>query len=125
MKIKLKIKSKKNLYEYWKKILTDALLEEIQSGEHKFVVNLASNEYSKAIDLKSLGVPVLTIKFQQKTPNGMKSKMLPVKQARGMMMKYLAANQISQISEIKKFSNDGYKFYAEEGGVIIFVTDSR
>ncbi len=56
------IGTKKNLYEFWKKTLTDELNSELNNDE--LFVNLASNEYFSAVDAKKLKVPVITPEFK-------------------------------------------------------------
>ncbi|MGB5497558.1 MAG: peroxide stress protein YaaA, partial [Maribacter sp.] len=62
MGTQLKMGRKKNLYEFWKKQLTDHLNSELEQGE--MFINLASNEYFGAIDEKKLNVPVITPIFK-------------------------------------------------------------
>ncbi|WP_417858900.1 peroxide stress protein YaaA, partial [Xanthomarina gelatinilytica] len=63
MGTKLSIGKNKNLYEFWKKKVTKALNEELEDNE--LFLNLASNEYFKAIDSKTLKVPVIEIDFKE------------------------------------------------------------
>jgi len=62
MGTQLKVGRRKNLYEFWKKDLTSHLNSELEEGE--LFINLASNEYFKAIDEKDLKVPVITPIFK-------------------------------------------------------------
>lgn len=64
MKIALKVKDKNNLYEYWKEKITADLKNDLKTHENKIVVDLASNEYSKAVDLNKLGAEVIHIEFR-------------------------------------------------------------
>ena len=50
------------LYEFWKKNVTQAINEELDDDD--LFLNLASNEYFKAIDTKALKVPVITAVFK-------------------------------------------------------------
>ena len=62
MGTKFPVGKHKNLYEFWKKSIVKALNEELKDDE--FLLNLASNEYFKAIDTKALKVPVITANFK-------------------------------------------------------------
>lgn len=62
MGTQLKVGRKKNLYEFWKKQLTDYLNNEL--AEDELFVNLASNEYFSAVDDKNLKVPVIAPVFK-------------------------------------------------------------
>ena len=108
MGTKLKVGVKKNLYEFWKKDITKALNEELEDEE--LFLNLASNEYFKAIDTKALKVPVITANFKE-FKNG-KYKMISffAKAARGMMARYIVDTNAKTIDDLKGFNYDGYGF---------------
>ena len=78
------IGSNKNLYEFWKKILTDQLNSELNKEE--LFVNLASNEYFSAVDLKKLKVPVITPEFKDYKDGKLKMISFFAKKARGLMV---------------------------------------
>ena len=63
MGTKFKVGVKKNLYEFWKTKITKTLNNELEDGE--LFLNLASQEYFKAVDVKALKVPVITAHFKQ------------------------------------------------------------
>ena len=52
----------KNLYEYWGSEISEVLNED----ESELIVNLASNEYFKAIDKKTLKADILDVVFKDK-----------------------------------------------------------
>ncbi|MGB1308879.1 MAG: YaaA family protein, partial [Oceanihabitans sp.] len=58
MGTKMAIGKNKNLYAFWKKKVTQSLNAELE--ENELFLNLASNEYFKAVDVKALKVPVIT-----------------------------------------------------------------
>ena len=78
---------KKNLYEFWKPKLAKALNSEFKEGE--ILVNLASNEYFKAIDQKSLNARVITPVFKEFKNGEYKAIMTFAKLARGYMTRHL------------------------------------
>lgn len=108
MGTKIKVGVKKNLYEFWKPQLTKAFKEELLQGE--IVVNVASNEYSKAIDLKSLDNPVITCHFKELRGSEYKVIMTFAKYARGLMARYLIDAHAESVEDIKGFNLDGYGF---------------
>ena len=63
MSTKLACAGKKDLYDYWGSSITEMLAKEIKAGDCPFVLNVASQEYAKSVDLKALGVPVITAVF--------------------------------------------------------------
>ena len=62
MGTKLPVGTSKNLYEFWRQKVTSALNNDLKEGE--LFVNLASQEYFKVIDVKSLKVPVIHVDFK-------------------------------------------------------------
>ena len=108
MGTKLKVGVKKNLYEFWKKDITNALNDELEDDD--LFLNLASNEYFKAVDTKALKVPVITANFKE-FKNG-KYKMISffAKAARGMMARYIVDTNAKTIDDLKGFNYDGYNF---------------
>lgn len=99
-----------NLYKYWKEKLTDRLKKEMKENGETMVLNLASNEYSKVIDLKKLGVPVISPEFKE--DKGDKYQMISffAKKARGMMARYVVKNKIEKADDLRVFDSEGYHF---------------
>ena len=101
----------KNLYEFWKKKITSQLNEELQDDE--VFVNLASNEYFKAIDTKVLKVPVITCTFKEFRNGEYKMVMTFAKLARGYMTRYIIENDVTTVDGLRGFDYEGYG-YSEE-----------
>lgn len=108
MGTKMNVGVKKNLYEFWKPQLTKAFKEELDQGE--IIVNVASNEYSKALDLKAIDNPVITCHFKELRGDQYKVIMTFAKFARGLMARYLIDTKAQTIDDIKGFDRDGYGF---------------
>jgi cytoplasmic iron level regulating protein YaaA (DUF328/UPF0246 family) len=87
MGTQLKVGRKKNLYEFWKKELTDHLNGELEDNE--LFINLASNEYFGAVDEKKLKVPVITPIFKDWKNDKLKVISFFAKRARGSMVRYI------------------------------------
>lgn len=100
--------TKKNLYQYWSKTLTKTLLGNINKEE--VLVNLASKEYSKVIDLKSVENRIITPVFKERKDDNYKVVMVYAKKARGAMTRFLLKNNIQTVEEVKSFDIDGYSF---------------
>ena len=107
----LKIGRKKNLYEFWKKQLTQHLNAELAADE--LFINLASNEYFGAIDEKLLKVPVITPIFKDWKNDGLKVISFFAKKARGAMVRYILDNNAKTLEEIKGFNLEGYEYSKE------------
>ena len=108
MGTKMPVGSNKNLYEFWRRKLTDSINEELKKDE--IFLNLASNEYIKAIDTKVLNTPMITANFKQFKDGNYKTVAIFSKRARGLMTRYIIDNKIGSIEGIKGFSSDGYLF---------------
>ena len=108
MGTKLKVGVKKNLYEFWQKKITQTLNNELEDGE--LFLNLASQEYFKAVDSKTLKVPVVTVNFKQFKDGQYKNIAIFAKLACGMMARYIIDNQAQTIEDVIGFDYDGYAF---------------
>ncbi|WP_034043760.1 peroxide stress protein YaaA [Wocania ichthyoenteri] len=108
MGTKFPVGKNKNLYEFWRKTITEALNEELQDDE--LFLNLASNEYFKAIDIKALKVPVITANFKDFKNGEYKMIMTFAKQARGFMARYVIDTNAKTIDDLKAFNYEGYNF---------------
>ena len=102
--------SKKNLYEFWDTKITSAINKALDATDSECLVNLASNEYFKAIKIAKLKKPVITINFKEKKGDTFKVIMVYAKKARGMMARYLIKNKVTDLEQIKLFDVEGYMF---------------
>ena len=120
MGTKLPIGESKNLYEFWKPTITEALNKEVNEGE--LFVNLASNEYFSAIDVKALNFPVITPEFKDYKNGKLKIISFFAKKARGMMVRYIIDTNAQTVDDLKGFNYDGYQFDANlsEGSHLVF-----
>lgn len=109
MGTKLSFGSNKNLYDYWRKKVTDQLNSELSANEP--VLNLASNEYFKAIDLKVINSDVYSANFKQLKNGVFKTIAIYSKKARGMMTRFIIENRINDINSLKSFNYDGYIYH--------------
>lgn len=112
MGTKFGVEDAKNLYEFWKETITNQLNEELQAEE--LFVNLASNEYFKAVDTKKIKVPVVTPIFKDWKNDKLKIISFYAKKARGTMSRYLIENNIDNLQGLKNFAVDGYAFSEAE-----------
>lgn len=108
MGTKLPIGTNKNLYEFWKPIIVKELNSELEKDE--LFVNLASNEYFDAVDVKKLKVPVITPEFKDYKDGKLKIISFFAKKARGMMVRYIIDTNAETIDDLKGFNYEGYAF---------------
>ncbi|WP_459211206.1 peroxide stress protein YaaA [Aquimarina rhabdastrellae] len=111
MGTKLPVEEHKNLYGFWKDKLAPSLNEELADDE--LFVNLASTEYFKAVDTKTLKVPVITPVFKDWKNDKLKVISFFAKKARGMMVRYIIDTNAKTIEDLKGFNYEGYSFSEE------------
>ena len=109
MGTKMPVDDNKNLYEYWRQKITNQLNKELSNDEP--VLNLASNEYFKAIDRKVVKTDIYTANFKQLKNGEYKTIAIFSKKARGMMTRFIIDNNITHINDLKSFNYDGYMFH--------------
>lgn len=107
MGTKLKTKKGNSLYDYWGTKISKALNA---ASQGRMVVNLASQEYFKAVDKKTLQMPVVTIHFKEHKEGSYQVVGFFAKQARGLMTRYAIQNRITDPEQLKVFHEDGYEF---------------
>lgn len=116
MGTKLKFKTYKSLYNYWEDKLTNFILKEIESSSgDKVLINIASNEYSKVLDLKEIGkkYKVINVDFKEKRGEEYKVVGTYAKKARGLLVNNIIKNKIVNVENIKAFNKEEYVFNSE------------
>lgn len=98
-----------NLYAYWGSRIADYLN---RRGDD-VVVNLASDEYFKAVDLKTLKARVVQCVFQERKGDAWKIISFHAKRARGLMARHVIDNRIDDPEGLKGFAAEGYAYAAE------------
>jgi cytoplasmic iron level regulating protein YaaA (DUF328/UPF0246 family) len=103
----------KDLYTYWGSTLTDGLNDLLGQETNPVLVNLASNEYFKAIKTKQLAGRIVTPVFKDRKNGIYKIISFFAKKARGMMARYIIENELTEVEDLKAFNTSGY-YYSEE-----------
>jgi hypothetical protein len=106
----ISVKRKKDLYHFWKIILSDHLIEEIRLTQSKYLINLASNEYFKVIDTKKINIDIITPVFKEFKNGQYKFMSFFGKKARGLMARYIIKHKISDPEQMKLFDSEGYYY---------------
>lgn len=101
-----------NLYEFWGDRITQMINAE--NAAKDVVLNLASNEYFKAVKVKQLNAEVITPVFKDEKNGQYKIISFYAKKARGLMAAYVIKNRINEVEKIKNFDVTGYKFNPEQ-----------
>jgi len=117
-------KKGKNLYEFWGDQLTDELNRLLEKEE--VLVNLASNEYFKAVKAKQINGEIITPQFKDLKNGKYKIISFFAKRARGAMARYIIQNQLDKPAQLKKFAWQGYRFDTDQtqGNDWVFSRDS-
>ena len=109
MQAKLSVGDCRDLYEFW----GDTLARQLAS-ETDFVLNLASKEYSRAVEPHlPKSVRFLTCTFGEHKDGKVIEKGTMCKMARGQMVRWLAENNVTSWADIRAFDQLGYRFQPE------------
>jgi uncharacterized protein len=100
----------RNLYEFWDEIITDQLNNALTETKNEILVNLASNEYSKAIKKDNIDAQIVDVVFKENKNGIYRVVSFYAKKARGLMSRFVIKNNIKTIDELKSFNLDGYSF---------------
>ena len=106
----LAVGATKNLYQFWGAQIADYLNQRLAAQKTPVVVNLASQEYSKAVDRGVLKARVIDCVFEEWRGGGYKIISFSAKKARGLMARYAIARRIDTPRKLEGFSLDGYAF---------------
>ncbi len=110
MGTKLAFDDYKTLYEYWGKTIAGLLKEDLALQGDNVIINLASQEYFKSLDLSVLDAEVIDIEFKDFKNGEYKIISFYAKKARGMMARYIIKNKINKVEELKGFDEAGYYY---------------
>ncbi len=122
MSTKLATENHKNLYEFWTEKITASLNKELKKGE--LFINLASNEYAKAVDKKTLKTEMITPIFKDFKNDKLRVIAFYAKKARGAMVRYILDKNITDKEGILGFDYMDYRFsekYTEKENQPVFV----
>jgi len=103
-------KKGKDLYQFWGSQLRDSLEAELKEG---VLINLASNEYFKAVEAKKLKARIITPIFKDLKNGQYKIISFYAKKARGLMSRYIIDHRLIKPESIKDFDSEGYRFSPE------------
>jgi cytoplasmic iron level regulating protein YaaA (DUF328/UPF0246 family) len=102
----------KNLYEFWGDRITDELNGQLKKLKADVVVNLASNEYFKAVNKNALAATIVTPVFKDLKNGNYKIISFYAKKARGLMSAWIIQQGLTDPKELKTFKVAGYRYNA-------------
>ncbi len=117
----------KNLYSFWGDKITNFLDEECKTSQENVLINLASEEYFSAINIKKFSSKIVNIIFKEKKGDVYKIVGINAKKARGLMAKFIIKNKITRSKELKNFNLKGYAFaekYSDENNFVFICQSS-
>ena len=109
----------KNLYEFWGNRLAETLNAEHRKRRVKGVLNLASNEYFKAVPAERLEPRLITADFHELRDGKLKTISFYAKRARGLLARFVVDHRVDDPEGLKGFAEEGYGFRPD------LSTDSR
>lgn len=110
MGTKLKHASGKDLYSFWGDTITDHVNQALKSQDDDIVINLASDEYFKAINPSHLQGKLIKPVFLDEKNGQFKVISFYAKKARGLMSRFIIKNQLTQVEQLQQFDLEGYQF---------------
>ncbi len=121
MAMKLETSSGATLYDFWTETITRMLTRQLKSNGGGVLINLASGEYSRAVDMAALGTEVITASFLEDRDGRVRPVSAFAKKARGLMASFVIRNRLSEPREMKSFDLEGYRFDADRSSDVEYV----
>jgi hypothetical protein len=98
-----------NLYAYWGDTLARHINQRLKADPSPVIVNLASQEYFKAVDRKALKARVVECVFEERRQGGeYKIISFMAKRARGLMARHVIDTRATQVAQLESFCAEGY-----------------
>lgn len=110
MGTKLKNENGKDLYHFWGNVITDQLRQALDQQGDNILINLASDEYFKAVNTERLQATIIKPIFMDRKNGTYKVISFYAKKARGLMSRYLLQQRLTDIEQLKTFGLGGYWF---------------
>jgi cytoplasmic iron level regulating protein YaaA (DUF328/UPF0246 family) len=107
----------KNLYQFWGASIAQHLNSQLAKDKTPVVINLASQEYFKAVDQKVLKARVIECVFEEYKGGKYKVISFFAKRARGLLARYAIQKHIQNPEKLKEFNLEGYAYAAAESDV--------
>lgn len=102
-----------NLYDFWGERIRDQIRADVEGHADTTVLNLASNEYFKSVQAKSLGLPIVSVKFLEEKDGKSRPVQYYTKFGRGLFARWVLQNRVERAGDLKDFAEAGYKFAPE------------
>jgi len=103
-----------SLYDFWGEQITEVLNKDLKKENADVLINLASNEYFKAVKPHLVKVPIITPIFKDEKNGEYKIISFFAKKARGLMVRYILDTEPNSLSQLKAFDYAGYQYAESE-----------
>lgn len=115
----------KNLYEFWGDAISGAVNKAVRKSGSNVLVNLASQEYFKAVQPGALDADIVTPVFKDLKGDRYRVISFFAKRARGQMARFIIDKEINEPDGLKKFKKDGYRYNKAESSAreLVFTRD--
>jgi uncharacterized protein len=110
METSIRIGKHDNLYHFWKQKITRQIASDLRASGSNLLINLASLEYSSAIDLKKVKANIVAPQFLESRNDSYQMITVYAKKARGMMARFVIEYRINCEEDLRGFSSEGYCF---------------
>ena len=101
----------KDLYAFWREKVTKSVEKALKNlGKPNFILNLASAEYLKVLDLKDSKLKVIDVEFYEYKEDKYRQVVIYTKKARGLMARYIIENRLEDVEDLKGFNLENYWF---------------
>lgn len=116
-----------NLYEFWGEIITQQINADLLDAESDLLVNLASDEYYKAVKEKQIQAQIIKPVFLDQKNGKYKVISFYAKKARGLMARFMLEQQPQVAEDLKAFNSEGYYFDADNSTAqeLVFKRDEQ
>lgn len=104
----------KNLYEFWSATTAPYLNERLADEKNPLIINLASEEYFKSVNLKVLKAKVIQCVFQDGKKDAWKVVSFHAKRARGLMARFAIETKATKVDQLRKFNSEGYVYTPDQ-----------
>ena len=110
---RIKTRRGKSLYDFWGSAIGEQLASDLEGHSDQTIVNLASNEYFKAVDTSALPGKVIEASFLNVKDGEARRLMYHVKFGRGLMARWIMENRIEKADDLRGFDAEGYTLDAK------------
>jgi len=101
----------KDLYHFWGERITAHINQALAKQADNVLINLASQEYFKAIQRKKLHATLITPSFRERKGDDFKVIGIHAKRARGLMCRFIIQNQLQHPDQLRDFDLQGYRWH--------------